>query len=272
MSSDALVRACEKALFRAREAVSRLSATGEAGRRMDRGFFGDISLAADLEAERIIVETLMQELGSRVMVVAEERGIIKDRESYDYVVVIDPIDGSNNVSAGIPFYSGAIAIAEGEKYPDIVAAAAIDYITGDFYSATLDKGTLKNWKEKLTIRSDVKHVDDAYVSLDPRIFKKAPEAALRVLQRAKNIRFFGSSVLEILYVVLGRINAFIAFPKIMRVVDIAAPLFIYSMAGGVVQWLEEKPTDVRLTTTDLHGFIASSTPELTTSIINSLLS
>ncbi|HIQ29350.1 MAG TPA: hypothetical protein EYH45_02170 [Candidatus Caldiarchaeum subterraneum] len=271
MEGGSFVRVCERALARARDAVSGLSASGEAGRRVDRGFFGDVSLVADLEAERMIVETLQQELGGRVMIVAEERGILGRGENYDYVAVIDPVDGSNNVSAGIPFYSGAIAIALGERYSDIVAAAVMDYITGDFYSATVEEGALRNWNDRLRVKNDVKKLDNAYISLDPRIFKKTPEAAIRLLQRAKNIRFFGSSVLEIIYVVLGRINAFVAFPRIMRIVDIAAPLFIHSMAGGVVKWLEEGPGDVNLTTTERHGFLASSTPELA-SEINSLLS
>jgi len=251
-----ILETLQKSLLLARERVVELLSKGEAGRSVGRGFFGDISLMADLAAEEVIVNTLRERLGN-IAIVAEERGIIRERENYDYLAVIDPIDGSNNVAAGIPFYSGAVAIASGEAYSDIVAAAAINYVNGDIYLASAEREGA--WKNNQEIRPSfsITSLKQAYVSLDPRIFREAPDSAIRVIKRAGNIRFFGSSVLEILMAAEGRISVFVAYPKIIRTIDFAAPLFICSKAGGVVEWLIDNPSNIKLPTTEKYSFLAS---------------
>ena len=268
---DRIVVVCEEALRRAKNRVSQLIASGEAGKQEHRGYFGDISLVADLECERVIIETLNDKLG-KVMFVTEERGIVNECENYDYIAVIDPVDGSNNLAAGIPFYSAAIAIAiGGDRFRDVIIGAAIDYTTGYIYHAVKDDNAYKDGA-KIIHHNDgkAKTLKESYISLDPRIFKKTPVNAVNLVKNAKNIRFFGSSVLEILMVAEGKTDAFVAYPRIMRVVDFISPIFIADRAGAYVEVLERDLESVELVTMDRYGFIVASSRKLCGEILSTL--
>ena len=265
-----VVEACVEALQRARERVRELLGSGLAGRRESRGFFGDVSLLADLECERVIMETLESRLG-KIAFVAEERGIVNDSGNPDYVAVIDPVDGSNNLASGIPFYSSAIAIATGDKFRDVVAGVAMDYTTGCVYYAVKDGEAYRDGGKLASPR--VKHaLNESFISLDPRMLKKTPNEAVNLIKNTKNVRFFGSSVLEILMVAEGKLDAFIAYPKIMRVVDFTAPLFIAERAGVCVWMLERELGDVDLITRERYGFVTASSRELCGEILERLSS
>lgn len=67
------------------------------------GFGGDRSLKIDLAAEQIFVERL-RGFGR---INSEECGVIGEGE---YTVVIDPIDGSSNISAALPYYGTSVAL------------------------------------------------------------------------------------------------------------------------------------------------------------------
>ena len=59
-------------------------------------------------------------------------------------VLIDPIDGSKNAIAGIPFYCTSIAVAGGNTIGDIGLSYIVNLINGDEFWAEKDKGAFLN--------------------------------------------------------------------------------------------------------------------------------
>jgi myo-inositol-1(or 4)-monophosphatase len=83
------------------------------------GAGGDRSLRIDMIAEAIFVK----HLGGYGKIVSEESGeIIKDDlVDSDVEIIIDPIDGSNNLIAKIPYYGSSVAfVKEGKTFASII--------------------------------------------------------------------------------------------------------------------------------------------------------
>jgi len=91
--------------------------------KLSKGFGGDISTHADLEAEKIFIKYL-KNFGS---IYSEECGTI---EGGDELIIIDPIDGSENFISNIPFYGTSVA----KKSGDITTHGVIaNLANGDLY-------------------------------------------------------------------------------------------------------------------------------------------
>jgi myo-inositol-1(or 4)-monophosphatase len=71
-------------------------------KKLFKGFGGDISIKADLEAENIFIKHL-EKFGT---IYSEENGIIGQG---DDIIIIDPIDGSENFVSNIPYYGTSVA-------------------------------------------------------------------------------------------------------------------------------------------------------------------
>lgn len=76
---------------------------GDLGNYTTIGYGGDVSLEADLRAEAILVKHLSA-FGS---IVSEESGHFTNDMS-DATIVLDPIDGSDNLSSLFPYYGSSI--------------------------------------------------------------------------------------------------------------------------------------------------------------------
>ncbi|MDO7252803.1 inositol monophosphatase family protein [Helicobacter cappadocius] len=74
------------------------------------GAGGDISLGADLLSEEIFMEYFL-ELGS---VDSEESGYIQGKGSD--IIVLDPLDGSDNYLSNIPYYGASIALCDENRH------------------------------------------------------------------------------------------------------------------------------------------------------------
>ena len=70
-----------------------------------QGFGGDISTSIDLKAEEIFIKYL----SSYGQIFSEESGYVGDGES---LIVIDPLDGSNNFKSNFPYYGTSVALVE----------------------------------------------------------------------------------------------------------------------------------------------------------------
>lgn len=83
---------------------------GEDHEAFQRGAGGDLSSLIDLEAEKIFIEHLLP-FGS---IVSEESGIIENLNSRAKIV-LDPIDGSDNLLSHLPYYGTSAAYFEEGK-------------------------------------------------------------------------------------------------------------------------------------------------------------
>jgi len=128
-------------------AVARLCAH-EAGRRIMTHFGprqevevkgrGNFLTAADLEAERLILEILRSEYPEH-SVLSEETAAIAPTGGW--VWVVDPLDGTHNFSRGIPYFCVNIALCyDGEP----LLGLTFDPVRGEEFLATRDSGLLVN--------------------------------------------------------------------------------------------------------------------------------
>ncbi|MDX1296566.1 MAG: inositol monophosphatase family protein [Sulfurimonadaceae bacterium] len=90
----------------------------------EQGAGGDISIGFDLMAESVFVKYL-KPFGT---VCSEESGCIEGPG--DAEIVIDPIDGSDNLKSNFPYYGAAIALRENGK---TVAAVISNFANGDAF-------------------------------------------------------------------------------------------------------------------------------------------
>lgn len=80
------------------------------------GAGGDMSIGFDLKAESIYIEHL-QDFGE---IHSEECGLYEQKDS-DYKIIIDPIDGSDNIKSHFPYYGSSVALQyRGETIAGVV--------------------------------------------------------------------------------------------------------------------------------------------------------
>jgi len=255
------------ALSSARETYLTLAKKGEVSIERGVGAFGDVSTIGDVACEEKIVEIITTQMDD-VSIVTEERGIIGDIQNSKYIVLIDPIDGSTNMKRGLRFFSSGIAIFEGPRYEDLVAAGVIDIPGGQLFLADRKGVYIEDGSASHSIP---KKLDSAVISLDFRPLKRGGEAATRFLklcQKTRYVRNLGSSLLEICQIVAGKIDAFVCLSPELRLFDLIPALFILEKAGGC--WLMDKHR-LELTETmikDRYAVIAASNNSLLEEIVN----
>ncbi|MCS7136318.1 MAG: inositol monophosphatase family protein [Nitrososphaerota archaeon] len=222
-----------RALEAAKVIVSSLE---DKGRELGTGAFGDVSTVADVASERAIIDVLSSAIPN-VTIISEEAGFVGDADDFEYLAVVDPVDGTVNLKQNLPFYSAAIAISKGRKFSDIIAAGIINLVNGEVIIAD-EKSVYLNGKPVRP--SEVNSLNEAMISFDLKVFKQDERLSLfaeRVVSKACYARFMGSAALETAYVGCGRLDCFLALCGV-RVVDMAAATYIVMRAGGAVKCLE----------------------------------
>src|SRR5690606_14255969 len=81
--------------------------------------------------------------GERFTVISEERGRV-DFGSEDYLVVVDPLDGSLNAKRGLRQHALSIAVADGPTMADVLLGYVLDLGSGDEWHAIRGEGAFLN--------------------------------------------------------------------------------------------------------------------------------
>ena len=232
----------------------------EKGIEIQKGAYGDTTLKIDQIVESEIIN-FVKTNRPKSRIVAEESGIIGDK-SNEEIILIDPIDGSTNAKNGIPFYSTAIAISEGEYFDDIIASGVIDLIRGEIIYCDKDNGVTING-EKAKFRQ-VNNIEKAVIAFNSRIGFNSDSRIERgmdnLIKMSKNSRLLGSSALETAYIAIGRTDAFIEPMPRLRTFDIFPSLFMLKEAGGTFEFLNE--TELLISGTDKYSYVAANNEEL----------
>ena len=164
----------------------------------------------------------------RLNVLSEEAGWI-DNGSAE-TLVIDPVDGTGNATAGVPFSAFTGAIARDERF---VEGLTVWFDTGRRWWAQADRptGLATTGRTELT---------GAIVSMIRP--KTDPSGFLAVAGQAERVRVLGSSAIEAALVADGALDAFLdPGSDTHRIVDLAAAAVLVAAAGGVVRDLHDRP-------------------------------
>jgi myo-inositol-1(or 4)-monophosphatase len=145
------------------------------------------------------------------------------------IVLVDPIDGSNNAKSGIPFFSTSIALLTGKTLSDLAAAYVINLAVGDEFWALHGGGAFKNGRQIRTSAAEG-IVIAAYEASSPAT--DLPKL-MPLLSQAKRTRCYGSTALDLAYLASGAISVF-ATGTASRAFDFGAGMLILKEAGGII--------------------------------------
>ncbi|MCW4006830.1 MAG: fructose 1,6-bisphosphatase [Candidatus Bathyarchaeota archaeon] len=221
------------------------------------GAGGDAMKLVDLAAEKAIVQTMQKNQVSFTLI-SEESGIKEFGDTpKDYYVTVDPIDGTTNLTRGLPFYCSSIAVSRKPVLSQVVAGMVTDLYHGTTYTAVKDKGAFRDGKKIVT--SAVTSMQEAVIGLDLNTYKVrevAPQLT-DLIAVARHIRHFGANALELCFVADGLTDAFLDIRGKIRTTDIAAGFLIIKEAGGIVSSPSGEAVDVPLDPKQQLKFVAS---------------
>ncbi len=197
---------------------------------LGKGAGGDKTFPVDKWAEDIIIAALegAQRDGESFTLISEELGIRKFGAG-SKIVLVDPIDGSNNAKSGIPFFSTSLALLDGQTLSSLSVGYVINLAVGDEFWAIRGRGAYKNHAPMRTPQ-EVGITIVAYEASTPAT--DIPRI-MPLISQAKRTRCFGSTALDLVYLASGALSVF-ATGTASRAFDYAAGMLILKEAGGVL--------------------------------------
>jgi myo-inositol-1(or 4)-monophosphatase len=147
--------------------------------------------------------------------------------------MIDPIDGTHNYAAQIPFWCVSVAVADAST-KTILAGVVYDPLHQELFAAVLGGGTTLNGKPiHAATKSDISKAIVAYdISHIPQIAHSMADLVAWVQPRVAKVRHLGSAALALTYVAAGRLDGF--YHLNLQPWDIAAALLLIREGGGLV--------------------------------------
>ncbi len=222
----------------------------------------------DLAAETAIVDTLKKH-GLSFTLISEESGIKEIGSTpKDCYICVDPIDGTTNLTHGLPFYCSSIAVSSTPELAGVYAGAVIDLVHDEFFYASKGKGAYRNGQQIRT--STTQSLDEAVIGLDLNAYKAKLNMtiAAALIENTKHTRHFGANALEISHVAAGLTDGFIDLRNKIRTTDVAAGFLIAKEAGAVVTDVDNKPINVPLDPKQTLNFVASANKEIHKQILS----
>ncbi|MFF5077683.1 inositol monophosphatase family protein [Actinoplanes sp. NPDC000266] len=205
--------------------------------RVDKGG-GDFATAADLEAERVIID-LLREQRPHDAVVGEETG--RSGAPADRTWLVDPLCGTLNYAVRNLLVAVNVALRDSGE---VTAAACADPFTGEVFWTNGDSACVRrdSTDEKLSPSASSRLVD---VNLDPP-FPNDPRfrAADLLANREFAARFrprVVSTTLAVTWVATGRRAAYVTDGHLQDSVHFAAGIALCRAAGCVVTGLDGSP-------------------------------
>lgn len=197
------------------------------------GFGGDNTLLIDEVAEKIILENF-ESTGRSFKLISEELGTTVIGKTPEVSIIVDPVDGSNNLRFGIPFASTSIAIGDSSGLMKGVQVGYIkNLISGDYYYAIKGSGAFKN-DEKINVSKE----DIGCLLVDVVLRRKENFARISNFGEGfKFIRMLGSGCLGLCFVAEGAVDGYLVLGA-MRSIDQTATQLIVKEAGGIVKTID----------------------------------
>jgi myo-inositol-1(or 4)-monophosphatase len=183
---------------------------------------------ADLHSEQIIIGKIRERYPDHG-IIAEESGFLPGKS--DYTWVIDPLDGTSNFAAGLPWFGVILAVLE-RGVP--VLGAMYMPVRNTLYTCERGDGVLRDGTlVRVTAETELSSVLCAYSfdpSFDPVRTRREVRALESIVGRVRNIRSTNSLV-DFCYTIDGRMG--VCVNQASRIWDIAAASLMFPEAGGV---------------------------------------
>ncbi|MGE4358145.1 MAG: inositol monophosphatase [Candidatus Omnitrophota bacterium] len=192
----------------------------------------------DLEAEKIIIETIKRHFPEH-SILSEENPFLNNDSEYKWI--IDPLDGTHNFVKNIPIFGTSIAL----EYKNEVILGVIYFpLDKRLYWAEKGKGAYLNG---MRLRVSDRQLSSATCVYDSSI-RYNPEKMSAVLKNLStkvfNIRMFGSTAEHLAMLAEGRIELDIEFND--QPWDFAGGALLVKEAGGEFTDFQGNPWSPRM--------------------------
>ncbi len=252
----------------------------------------DVSAKFDLEVEDVVIN-YCKENSLKLRIFTEERGEVNLCKHLDWVLVIDPVDGSTNFKKGIEGSSFNVAVLPASKKispKDIQYALIGSLISGSYCQAEKGKGTFyqgffSGFKKKRVFASKNTKLESACIEIDldfalneatTKINVEAGRKIERILpliypkRQIKHLRRNGSAGMGLMEVATGAVDAYIDLRDISTPENWFPAYLLIKEAGGIfTDWHGKEITEVN----DLrqpYSYVASGNEILHQKILESL--
>ena len=193
----------------------------------------------DLQAEHSIMSLLQAEYPDHGILSEESEPI---RGDSNYTWILDPLDGTNNYSFGIPFFSTVIALVHGD---DIILGIVYDPLRDELFSAEKGKGAFLNGNP-ISVTSKTS-VQEALIGLDLGYVEGNGRSILEFISglwpNMYAFRIMGSAALGMAYAACGRLDLY--FHLLLYPWELACGQLLVAEAGGVATDWEGQPPGIQ---------------------------
>ncbi len=227
-----------------------------------------LTMRFDREAEDIIISGLIDS-GHGFEIITEERPSFTTVPNPRYRIVIDPVDGSNNVSRGIMTAAVALAVLpyDAPISPEQVLWSLVgELFSGTVYQAQRGGGAFRNGRRCQV--STTKHLAECVLGMnfDGRDLPTLNRLLIQKPVPGK-VRRTGSSAMDVVYVASGAYDAFIDIGNVLTAESFLASLSIVLEAGGVMSDQQGNDLPAIRNLTEGFSLIVAGTSELHQEIV-----
>jgi len=222
---ESLLRGVEPVLARAADTLMAMRRSGIDATRKE-GY--DIVTAADLASEKIVIEGL-RALTPRATILSEEAGNLAGNDDARWI--IDPLDGTVNFAAGLPWSS--VTVAYQERGETLLGATRAPMVP---LAATYLKGLRADIGGVPVKVSPTRRLADAVVSVILTSHFSASDMARtlviidRLSSRTRGVRIITSGAYEMSMVAAGQLDALVNLKA--DAVSHAGAMPLVRVAGG----------------------------------------
>ena len=206
---------------------------GKTDRPKRKGNASNIVTAADLASERLIAGFIRRRYPDHNLL-GEEEGL--QHRGSDITWVIDPLDGTSNFAAGLPWFGIMVAVLQQAK--PILAAVYLP-VTDALYTAEHGNGAFRNGKPlRMNSENELSNTLCAYgldAGADDEALAKQTRLMGLLVKKARNVRQT-NCLLDFTYTLDGHLGAWVN--QHCKIWDVAPACLLFPEAGGHITDLQ----------------------------------
>ena len=224
-----------------------IAANFQARRRIEVKGRGNIVTDVDLQVEEKLISVIMKEYPDHGILAEETANKAGD---FEYLWVIDPLDGTRNYASHIPIFSMTVALMRDN---DLLLGITYDPMRREMFRAEKGAGAFLNdapisVSQNLLLREAIIGLDLGYS--DER-GTQALKLASALWPGIQSLRIIGSAALGLAYVACGRMDVY--FHHLIYPWDIASGILLVREAGGNITDRNGDPVSIHS-----RGVVASN--------------
>ena len=189
----------------------------------------ELLTTADKKSEELIISEVRKKYPETVIIAEETKpSNWQEKEAF----IIDPLDGTNNFSSGIPIFSISLAY---QSDGDLKMGVVYDPLHKELFYAEEEGGAFLN-ESPISVSKRSKLSDSILATGFPYIKETGKDSNIpefsALLMKSRGLRRMGSAALDLCYVACGRLDGY--WEKGLKIWDVSAGGLIVREAGGQI--------------------------------------